>query len=144
MTGNLARWRGGLRSICPQTVGLTPGFAAFVTARVHALATYVGAPVQSDPNCDSNVEILFANDPPQNIDKVTKWATGPNFHNKYSGGMRDLIEFTSDHAIQGWYLMGGGALNTEVASLDLDVWPLWPQITQNYLNGGTPTNHKGG
>jgi hypothetical protein len=137
MTGNLARWRGGLRSICPQTVGLTPGFAAFVTARVRALATYVGAPVQSDPNCSSNVEILFTNDPQQNIDKVTKWATGPDFHNKYSGGMRDLIKFTGDHAIQGWYLMGGGPLNFEVASLDLDVWPLWPEISQNYLNGGT-------
>jgi hypothetical protein len=43
-TGNLARWRGGLQSICPQTVGPTPGYAAFVTARVRALATYVGAP----------------------------------------------------------------------------------------------------
>ena len=136
MTGNLARWRGGLRSICPQTVGLTPGFAAFVTARVRALATYVGAPVQSDPQCESNVEILFTNDPQQNIDKVTKWATGPDFHNKYSGGMRDLIKFTGDHAIQGWYLMGGGPLNFEVASLDLDVWPLWPQIIENYFRGG--------
>jgi hypothetical protein len=137
MTGNLARWRGGLRSICPQTVGLAPGFAAFVTARVRALATYVGAPVQSDPECKSNVEILFTNDPQQNMDKVTRWATGPDFQNRYAGGTRDLIKFTSDHAIQGWYLMGGGALNTEVASLNLSVWPLWPQITQNYLESGS-------
>ena len=136
LPGNLQRWAGGLRSICPKTVGLTPGLTAFVTARVRALATYVGAPVQSDPNCSSNVEILFTNDPQQNIDKVTKWATGPDFHNKYSGGMRDLIKFTSDHAIQGWYLMGGGPLNFEVASLDLDVWPLWPQIIENYFRGG--------
>ena len=140
MTGNLARWRGGLRSICPQTVGLTPGFAAFVTARVRALATYVGAPVQSDPNCKSNVEILFTNDPPQIMDKVTIWATEPNFENKYAGGMRKLIKFTSDHTIQGWYLVGGGALNTEVENLNLDLWPLWPQITQNYLRGESATS----
>jgi hypothetical protein len=133
--GNLQRWAGGLRSICPETVGLTPGLTAFVTARVRALATYVGAPVQSDPNCKSNVEILFTNDPPQSMDKVTKWATIPSLQNKYSGGTRDLIKFTSDHTIQGWYLVGGGALNTTMENLNLDLWPLWPQITQNYLRG---------
>src|SRR5580692_10201934 len=49
--GNLARWRGGRQSICPVTVGLGPGYNAFVTARLRALATYVGAPVQSDAQC---------------------------------------------------------------------------------------------
>src|SRR5271170_1931377 len=55
-TGNLARWRGGRQSICPQTMGLAPGYSAFVTARLRALAAYVGAPVQSDPKCKSNVQ----------------------------------------------------------------------------------------
>ena len=135
-TGNLAYWRGGLQSICPQTVGVTPGYAAFVTARIRALAAYVGAPVQSDPQCKSNVQILFTNDPQQKMDDVTKWATGPAFQNRYSGGMRNLIAFKSEHAIQGWYLTTTGGrqvLNTDVASVNLSVWPLWPQITQNYL-----------
>jgi hypothetical protein len=135
LPGNLQRWAGGLRSICPKTVGLTPGLTAFVTARVRALATYVGAPVQSDPNCKSNVEILFTNDPPQIMDEVTKWATKPSLQNKYSGRTRNLIKFTSDHTIQGWYLVGGGLLNTTMENLNLDLWPLWPQITQNYLRG---------
>jgi hypothetical protein len=135
MTPNLQRWAGGLRSICPETVGLTPGLTAFVTARVRALATYVGAPVQLDPNCKSNVEILFTNDPPQVMDKVTKWATKPSLQNKYGGGARNLIKFTSDHAIQGWYLVGGGLLNTTMENLNLDLWPLYPKVTQNYLPG---------
>jgi hypothetical protein len=139
-TGNLARWRGGLQSICPQTVGLAPGYAAFLTARVRALATYVGAPVQSDPQCKSNLQIFFTNDPQQKMDEVTKWATGPAFQNRYSGGARHLIAFKSDHAIQGWYLTtnsGSQVLTTDVAMVNLNVWPLWPQITQSYV--GSPS-----
>jgi len=37
--------------------------------------------------------------------------------------MRDLIKFTSNHAIQGWYLMGGG-LNNDLALAHLDVLPI--------------------
>jgi hypothetical protein len=146
-TGNLARWRGGLQSICPQTVGLTPGYAAFVTARVRALAAYVGAPLQSDPNCKSNVQILFTSDPQKKMDEVTKWATGPAFRNRYSGGMRELIAFKSDHAIQGWYLTtNGGAvvLNTDVGMVGLSVQPIWPEITQNYNGSGSTGTRVGG
>jgi hypothetical protein len=69
------------------------------------------------------------------MDEVTKWATKPSLQNKYSGRTRNLIKFTSDHTIQGWYLVGGGLLNTTMENLNLDLWPLWPQITQNYLRG---------
>jgi hypothetical protein len=34
---DLARWRGGKQSICPFTVGLSPGEDAYVTARIRAL-----------------------------------------------------------------------------------------------------------
>ena len=133
-TGNLARWRGGRQSICPLTEGLTPEYNAFVTARLRALAAYVGAPVQSDPQCKSNVQILFTNNPQAKMDAIIKWAT-VYFRNRYTGGTRDLIEFRSDHAIQGWYMTtSGGAivLTTDVALVGLDVLPVWPQITQNY------------
>ena len=84
--GNLARWRGGRQSICPLTVGLDPGYNAFVTARIRALAAYVGAPVQSDPQCKTNVQIIFSNDPQKRMDEVTQWAA-VYFRNRYSGGM---------------------------------------------------------
>jgi hypothetical protein len=146
-TGNLARWRGGLQSICPQTVGLTPGYSAFVTARLRAVAAYVGAPVQSDPQCKSNVQILFTNDPQKKMDEVTKWATGPAFHNRYAGGGRNLIAFKSDHAIQGWYLTtgaGSAVLNTDVTMVGLNVNPIWPEITQNYNGSGSLGTRVGG
>src|SRR5271168_37879 len=138
-TGNLAYWRGGKQSICPLTVGLSPGYNAFVTARLRALATYVGAPVQSDPQCKANVQILFTDKPQEKMDDVIKWAT-VYFRNRYSGGMKNLIAFRSDHAIQGWYMTtsgGGIVLTTDVSLVGLDVLPVWPQITQNYYGNGS-------
>jgi hypothetical protein len=135
-TRNLARWRGGKQSICPQTVGLDPGYNTFVTMRLRALAAYVGAPVQSDPQCKDNVQILFTSNPQERMDEVMKWATAPaTFGNRYSGGMRDLLAYASGHAIQGWYLTTrGGAivLNTDVGLVGLDVRPVWPQFTENW------------
>jgi hypothetical protein len=146
-TGNLARWRGGKQSICPLTEGLTPGYNAFVTARIRALAAYVGAPVQSDPQCKGNVQVLFTNNPQEKMEAVIKWAT-VYFRNRYTGGMKDLIAYRSDHAIQGWYMAtSGGAtvLNTDVGLVGLSVLPIWPQITQNYIGvGKTGTRLSGG
>ena len=145
--GNLARWRGGLQSICPVTGGLTPGYNAFVTARLRALAAYVGAPVQSNPQCKANVQILFTNNPREKMESVREWATGTAFRNRYSGGMKDLIAFRSDHAIQGWYLTtGAGAtvLNTDVSFVGLNVLPVWPQITQKYIGSGNLGTRLGG
>ena len=122
---NVARWIGGKRSICPLTKGLSPEQNAYVTARIRALAAYVGAPVQPGPQCEYNVTIQFTNNPHDEMDKVFKWAT-VYFLNRYSGGKRDLIKFTSDHAIQGWYLMGGG-LNSDLGLAALDVLPIWPR-----------------
>jgi hypothetical protein len=136
-TRNLARWRGGRQSICPLTVGLRPQDNAFVTARVRALAAYVGAPVQADPRCAANVRMIFTSSPREKMDDVINWATDA-FGSRYSGGMRDLIAYRADHAIQGFYLTTrGGAivLNTDVALVGLDVLPVWPQISEKYLGG---------
>jgi hypothetical protein len=144
---NLARWRGGTQSICPSTEGLTPGYDAFVTARLRAIAAYVGAPVQSNAQCKSNVQILFTNNPQEEMDSVVKWATGVAFHGRYAHGGGDLVAFRSDHAIQGWYMTtrgGGIVLNTDVALVGLDVLPIWPQITQNYIGTGTTGTRLGG
>lgn len=147
-TRNLARWRGGKQSICPLTVGLTPTYDAFVSARIRALASYVGAPVQSDPQCKANVQILFTSNPKEGMDDVIKWATAPaTFGIRYSGGMRDLLAYRSDHAIQGFYLTTrGGAivLNTDVALVGLDVLPVWPQVSQKYLGHDTLGTRLGG
>jgi hypothetical protein len=145
-TRNLARWRGGKQSICPVTFGLHPGDNALVTARVRALAAYVGAPVDSNPRCKGNVQIVFTSSPRGKMDDVIKWATVA-FDTRYSGGMRDLIAYESDHAIQGFYITTrGGAvvLNTDAALVGLDVLPVWPRIEQKYLGSDALGTHLGG
>jgi hypothetical protein len=132
---NLARWRGGRQSICPETRGLTAAENAFVTARLRAVAAYVGAPVQSDPRCKSNILIRFTNNPQAAMNDVFKWAT-VYFRNRYNGGSRELIKFRGGHAIQGWYMTTTGdsqVLNTEPALLRLSLLPVWPQLDQKYL-----------
>lgn len=138
--GKFARWRGGKQSLCPVTEGLTPGYNTFVTARLRAVAEYVGAPVDSDPLCKSNVQILFTSHPQDKMESVAKWAMGPAFHNRYAGGAKNLLAYKSDHPIQGWYLTtGGGAevLNTEFSLVAFNVQPIWPQIAQQYIGSGT-------
>jgi hypothetical protein len=135
VTGNLARWRGGKQSICPVSDGLSLAQNAYITARVRALATYVGAPVDSAPHCKQNVQIIFTNRPQEKMDSVIQWAT-VYFRNRYSGGTKDLIAFRPDHAIQGWYMTTRGGsivLNTDLEFLSLSVLPVWPKIIQNHL-----------
>jgi len=144
--GNLARWRGGRQSVCPTTLGLSSEYNAFVTARIRSLATYVGAPVQSNPQCKSNVQILFTNKTQEVMDGVRQWAS-VYLRNGSPARMTDLIAFTSDHAIQGWYLTtndGARVLNTDAELLGLDVMPIWPQITQQYSAYGDVGTRVGG
>jgi hypothetical protein len=143
---NLARWRGGKQSICPLTVGLTPQYNAYVTARLRAIGTYVSAPVQSDPNCKPNVQIVFTNNPAQSMEAVIEWATRA-FGIRYSGGMKDLIEYKADHAVQGFYITtrGGSVVqNTDMLLVGLDVQPLWPRISEQYLGNGRVGSRLGG
>jgi hypothetical protein len=144
-TRNLARWRGGMQSICPRTAGLRPQDNALVTARLRAVAAYVGAPVQAEP-CKGNVQIVFSSDPQEKMDEVLKWATAA-FGTRYSGGMRDLIAYKAGHAIQGFYLTTRGGsivLNTDVALVGLDVLPVWPQIEPKYLGSHRAGSRLGG
>ena len=95
----------------------------------------------------SNVQILFTNKPQEKMDEVWKWATGPAFRNRYAGGMKNLIAYKSDHAIQGWYLItsgGAAVLNTDFSLVGISVRPVWPQIIQNYSGSGSLGTRLGG
>jgi hypothetical protein len=146
VTGGLARWRGGKQSLCPVTEGLSPAQNNFVTARVRAVSTFVGAPIDLAPQCKSNIQILFTSNPQSKMDAVIKWAT-VYFRNRYAGGMKNLIAFRGDRAIQGWYMTtrgGSTVMNTDVSLVGLNVLPVWPQITQNYIGSGTLGTRLGG
>jgi hypothetical protein len=67
VTGQLARWRS---PICPLTRGLAPGFNAFGSARVRAIAASVGAPVDESEQCTPNAEIIFTTEPQKLLEDV--------------------------------------------------------------------------
>jgi hypothetical protein len=133
-TGNLAHWRGGRNSICPMTRGLSPEANAFVTARLRALATYAGAPVQDDPKCVNNVTIIFTNDPQKIMTGVVDWASR-YFRTRYPAVQR-LIQFSGNHAIEGWYFTSPAdsrVLNTDPGMLRINLEPVWPRVIASSL-----------
>jgi len=140
VTGSLARWRGGRpETICPLTLGLDPGYNAFVSARIRALATYVGAPVQTDLRCTDNVRIMFTTEPQKLMVEVLKWANA-RLGGNYPHQTERQLAISSSHAIQGWYLTaagGGGILNRDAKLLGrVELLPLWPLVIQTGLHGG--------
>jgi Secretin and TonB N terminus short domain len=138
---NLGRWRGGMQSICPATTGLSANSNAFVTSRLRAVAEYVGAPVQSDPNCLDNVTVVFTDNPEQAMKGIVSWAEKYFQRNNHYQSIKRLIAYTSDHAIQGWYFTtrgGARVSNTEIALLPVNLLPIWPKIDPR--NDGRDTN----
>jgi hypothetical protein len=137
--GSLARWRGGrAESICPVTVGLDKGYNDFLTARMRALAAYVGAPLQDDPNCKDNVRILFTTDPEKLMGEVMNWA-GRTLGVRYPHQTEKTLAISGAHPIQGWYVTAGGGgsvLNRDIALIGhLDLLPVWPLVTNTGLHG---------
>jgi len=131
VTGNLAHWRGGRpETICPATLGLDPESNTFVTARVRAVATAVGAPLKPDSACQDNVRILFTTEPEKVMADIVTWASA-YFGVRYPS-MRRLMMYKPGHAVQGWYFTtrgGSRVLNEDVAMLGgIQVLPLWPQV----------------
>lgn len=107
--GQLTRWRVG---ICPKTRGLSSGFNAFVTARIRAVASSVGAPVKSEANCKVNLQILFTTEPQTAIDEIAN-ASPMLIGNHYESQLRAMQAV--HHPIQGWYVTAtSGAYGSRV------------------------------
>ena len=56
--------------VCPEVQNVPPAYAAFITARIKAVAKSVGAPVKE--LCRTDIEIIFTSDPQAFIDDVAK------------------------------------------------------------------------
>jgi hypothetical protein len=100
MLGQLARWTD---PICPVTMGLSPEMNAYVSARVAAIATEIGARKSKQPRCKPNVEILFTDDPQVLVDKIARRQSAfLGYHEASEAGVATKV----GHPIQAWYLTG--------------------------------------
>jgi len=142
INGGLLRWRGGrAETICPETVGLDQGYNDFVSARLRAVASFVGAPVQPDLQCKPNVQIIFTTEPRKWMAAILEWGAhrlGVGFPHQEQKELR----ISGAHAIQGWYVTAGGgasALNRDPKFVGgIALQSLWPRVipTSVYANGG--------
>jgi len=96
--GRMAHWT---VKICPVTIGLGDKYAKYVTQRIRDVAVAVGAPVDSDPNCRPNIEVVFTTTPQVLMDNVRSHR--PVFLGYFHNGREanELAKVT--HSIQGWY-----------------------------------------
>ncbi len=108
-TDRIARWKSG---ICPMVEGLPAQFAGFIVTRIKAIAVKAGAPVNSDPKCRHNIQVIFT-DRPQDVGDALR-----KDHTAYLGWFDNLNQrdqlATVTHDIQAWYLTAsvtfGGAM----------------------------------
>ena len=108
-TEKIARWRKG---ICPAVFGLPPRFASFITTRLTAIARRAGAPVDSDPKCRQNIEIVFTNTPQKLADDLREHRY-PYLGYFDNFNQADRLA-TITHDIQAWYLTATVGQNGEV------------------------------
>ena len=127
--------------ICPATIGLDQRENDFVTARIRAVAAYVGAPLQSEMPCKPNVQILFTADPRKSMRAVLKWAAeslGVAFPHQED---RALDASAGCMPFEGWYVTAGGGstvLNRDPAMIGgIAIESLWPYVVPNsaHANG---------
>jgi hypothetical protein len=98
VTGKIARWQ---RRVCPVVRGQNPTFVRFITQRIKYVALAVGAPVNTDPSCTPNIEVVFTTTPQALLDNVRKNEPGYLGYATSGGGLDALATVT--RPIQAWY-----------------------------------------
>jgi hypothetical protein len=98
MTGKIARWESG---ICPVIVGQSPAVANLVTGQVRGIAKAVGAPINDQPSCQPNIEIVFTTTPQALLDDIRAHETD---YLGYAAGSAEREKLaTVTRPIQAWY-----------------------------------------
>ena len=99
LSEKIPRWKSG---ICPVVEGLPAGYAAFIATRLKAIAQKAGAPVNADPKCRPNIQILFTAKPQEVGDALRQ---GKSYYLGWFDnlGQRDQLAMVT-HDIQAWYL----------------------------------------
>jgi beta-lactamase regulating signal transducer with metallopeptidase domain len=96
----VSRWHAPL---CVQTVGLKPGYNAFVTQRLKEVATEIGAPTARNEPCDVNVSVIFTEHPQALLDQIR--AERPELLGPHYPALRKQLA-TVSHPVQAWYATG--------------------------------------
>ena len=95
--GQVSRWK---VAVCPKTTGMRPTYTDFVSKRIREIAHEIGAPVNDDPACHANLQIIFTEHPQAMLDTIrNKLPELLGYH--YAPQAKELA--TVVNPIQGWY-----------------------------------------
>jgi hypothetical protein len=99
LAGKMARWE---VPVCPIVMGLNPTAVQFITRRLREVAAGAGAPVNGDPKCRPNIQIVFTTAPQALVDDIRK-KQGDLLG--YFDTLKQLDELaTVTRPIQAWYM----------------------------------------
>lgn len=133
VTGSLLRWRGGrAETVCPGTTGLDEAHNAYVSARIYAIAAFVGAPVHPEnETCTPNVQVIFTAEPRSVMAAVQQWGA-QSLRVRFDHQMQKALDISDEHAIQGWYITAAGGrtvLNRDPGLVGgIALQALWPRV----------------
>jgi hypothetical protein len=99
LTGKIARWEDG---ICPSVRGLPAAYTKFLLQHVRDVAAAAGAPVNRDPSCKPNIQIVFTAKPQALLDDIRKKA--PDFLGYLDNSAQRDRAATIIRPIQSWYM----------------------------------------
>jgi hypothetical protein len=139
--GRMARWT---LKVCPLTLGLGDKYAKYVTQRIRDVATAVGAPVNTDPGCRPNIEVMFTTAPQGLLDNVRNHQ--PLFLGYFHDGRQadDLAKVT--HPIQAWYttvsqdIDGSRQIDTGACNVGTSISLQQPVGGESGMSAGTTTS----
>jgi len=94
----IARWEEG---VCPSLAGLPANFTKFIIKRVREVAASVGAPVNADESCKSNIDIMFTTTPQALLNSVR--AKQPVMLGYFNGNAEADRMAVVSHTIQAWH-----------------------------------------
>lgn len=146
LIGKITRWKD---RICPRTQGLAPKYAAFVSARIRAVAQAAGAPVNPDAACRPNIDIVFTTRPQALLNTVRKTAPIVLGYFDTTAQADALAQVT--RPIQAWYLTqtrdlhGMAQVDGRFSNGEIEI-PYGPGLVMRlpYANAATVTgNHLG-
>jgi hypothetical protein len=94
----IARWEEG---VCPSLAGLPASFSKFIIKRVRDVAASVGAPVDADDACKSNIDIVFTTNPQGMLDTVRH--SRPVMLGYFDSSAQADRMAVVNHTIQAWH-----------------------------------------
>ena len=96
--GKVAQWKKG---ICPTVLGLKSDLTDFVANRMQDIAVEVGAPVNTDPHCEHDIQIVFTTTPQALLDDIREHYDALLGYHETESQAQAMANVT--HPIQAWY-----------------------------------------